>query len=117
MSALGPSLDDNVDERFGRARYLLFADTESGDFDGVDNSEQRNAMHGAGIGTAELVAGRGADAVITGHLGPKAFDALRAAGVPGYDGSGLTVREAVDRFARGELASLDEAGEAHAGMS
>lgn len=81
----------------------------------VDNTTNMNALQGAGIATAETVSDHGAAAVITGHLGPKAFAALQAAGISGYDGTGMTVREAVAALAAGTLSELAEAGEAHAG--
>lgn len=115
VSALGTTLDDRVDEHFGRAMYFIVADTETGAFDAIDNSENRNALQGAGIASAELVSDRGVGAVITGHLGPKAFAALGTLGVRGYNGTGMTVRDALGAFAEGSLAGLDEAGEAHAG--
>jgi len=58
-------------------------------------------MGDAGIGAAELVSDRGAAAVVTGHLGPNAFKALGAAGIPGYNGVGRTVREAVPAVVAG----------------
>lgn len=116
VSALGTTPDDKVDDRFGRARYLQFYSADGELVEVVENAENRNAMQGAGIGTAELVAGRSVDTVITGHLGPKAFDALAAAGVSGFSGSGMTVREAVEAFRTGKLAPLSEAGPAHAGL-
>ncbi len=113
VSALGPTTDDPVDDHFGRARYLLFV-TEAGELiEAIDNSTNRNAMQGAGIGSAELVSNHKAVAVITGHLGPKAFAALSSAGIPGYSGSGMSVRDAVNAFAAGSLKPLDEAGPAH----
>ena len=115
VTALGPGLDDRVDTHFGRAMHFVIADTETGWFEPIDNGVNRNAMQGAGIASAELVSDAGVQAVITGHLGPKAFSALGAAGIPGYDGSGMSVREAIAAFAAGTLRALDEAGEAHAG--
>ncbi|MBN1193689.1 MAG: NifB/NifX family molybdenum-iron cluster-binding protein [Coriobacteriia bacterium] len=115
VSSVGPTLQDLVDERFGRAMYFVVADTGSSEFEAVDNSVSRNAMQGAGIASAEFVSERGAEAVVTGHLGPKAFAALRAAGVKGYSGSGMTVGEAIAALAEGSLRELTEAGEAHAG--
>jgi predicted Fe-Mo cluster-binding NifX family protein len=115
ISSLGLTLDDRVDEHFGRAMYFIVADTESDAFEAVDNSANRNALQGAGIASAELVSERGAAAVITGHLGPKAFAALQAANVRGYNGTGMTVRDALGALAEGTLAELTEAGEAHAG--
>jgi len=115
ISTLGTTLDDTVDERFGRARYLIVADTD-GDVVAVkDNSANRNALQGAGIAVAEFVSDHRAEAVLTGHLGPKAFDALGACGVKGYDATGMTAREALAAYASGSLGELTEAGEAHAG--
>lgn len=114
ISTLGGSLDDNVDERFGRARFFLIADTETDEVTVVDNSTNRNALQGAGIASAELVADAGAAAIITGHLGPKAFPALGMAKIKGYTGVGMTAREALEAFKAGTLAELTEAGEAHA---
>lgn len=115
VSALGTTIDDRVDDHFGRARFLIVVDTDGGEPVVVDNSANMNALQGAGIGAAEIASDHGVTAVITGHLGPKAFAALGAAGIPGYNGSGMTVREAIASLATGGLAVLNEAGEAHAG--
>ena len=115
VSSLGPSLDDRVDERFGRAAYLLIVDDESLEFTAVDNSANRDALQGAGLGAAEIASGGGATVAITGHLGPKAFSALALAGIDGYDGTGMTVHGAVEALRSGILTRLAE-GEAHAGL-
>lgn len=115
VSALGITLDDRVDDHFGRARYLIIADTDGGEPVVVDNAANMNALQGAGIGAAEIASEHEASAVITGHLGPKAFAALHAAGIPGFNGSGMTVHEAVKAYAEDRLEPLSEAGEAHAG--
>lgn len=115
VSAIGPTLDDNVDERFGRALHLLLVDSDTFAFAVLDNKQNRDALQGAGIGAAELVADAGAQAVITGHLGPKAFQALSLAGLVGFGGVGMTVRQAVAELAAGRLVPLSE-GEAHAGL-
>ena len=114
VSALGETIDDRVDEHFGRAMYFIITGGQAG-LRVIDNSVNRNALQGAGIASAELVSGEGATAVITGHLGPKAFDALAVAGLKGYDGTGLTVREALERFAASELSELTASSETHAG--
>ncbi|MDZ4179751.1 MAG: NifB/NifX family molybdenum-iron cluster-binding protein [Coriobacteriia bacterium] len=116
ISAHGPAINDRVDERFGRAIYLLIVDSETGSVEPLDNSINREALQAAGLGAAEIASGHGVGAVITGHLGPKAYRALRIAGIGGYKGTGLTVAEAVERFRAGTLEALDE-GEAHAGMA
>jgi predicted Fe-Mo cluster-binding NifX family protein len=115
ISTLGPTLDDKVDEHFGRATVLLIVDTDTLEVEVVDNSANRNAMQGAGIGAAEAVSERGASHVVTGHLGPKAFRALAAAGISGFNGTGLTARDAVTAFKESRLEPLSE-GESHTGI-
>ena len=115
VSALGPGLDDRVDERFGRAAYLLVVDVDTMACEAVDNSANLNAMQGAGLGAAEVVSDAGCSAVNTGHLGPKAFRALSAIDVEGYSGAGMSVREAVDAFAENSLDRLAES-ESHKGL-
>jgi predicted Fe-Mo cluster-binding NifX family protein len=116
VSALGQSLDDRVDERFGRAAFLLVVDRDTLVLECVDNTANRDAMQGSGLGAAESVALRGVTAVITGHLGPKAYRALQLAGIVGFNGTGMTVRQAVKALGDGRLEPLTE-GEAHTGMA
>ncbi len=116
VSAYGPTLDDPVDERFGRATYLVVVDTETFAAEPIDNRANCNALQGAGPGTAEAVARAGAAAVITGHLGPKAYDALALADIGGYRAAGgMQVREAVHAFAEGHLHPLSK-DTSHAGL-
>jgi len=114
ISTLGASLDDRVDERFGRAMYFAVVDPETEAVEFIDNSESRNALQGAGISSAELMSDKGVTAVITGHLGPKAFAALGAAGIKGYQGTGMSAAAALAALRADELKELTEAGEAHA---
>lgn len=114
VSALGPGPESTVDDKFGRAMWFVVYDSETGSYEAIDNAANRNALQGAGIGAAETVSNAGATAVITGHLGPKAFNVLASLGIEGYVGSGMTVAEAVAAYERGELERIDEAGEAHA---
>jgi len=64
--------------------------------------------HGAGIQAAELVARAGADVLLSGYVGPKAFQALSGAGITiGQNCDNLTVREAVDKFLDGKIPVAD----------
>lgn len=115
VSALGPTLDDKVDSHFGRALWFIVADSEQDGFEAIDNAANKGALGGAGTGAAELVSERGVQVVVTGHLGPNAFNALKASGIAGFSGVSRTVREAIAAVAAGELEELTEAGEADAG--
>ena len=103
VTASGASLDAPLDPRFGRAARFIVVDSATGAFTVHDNTQNLNATQGAGIQTAETVSRLGAEAVITGHCGPKAFRALQAAGIQVVTGATGTVREAVARFQKGEL--------------
>ena len=108
VSAKGGTPESEVDPRFGRAACFLVFDTESGAWQAVDNVSAISAAHGAGIQSAETVCRLGADTVISGHVGPKAFTVLVAGGVKIYRGDARTAREAVEAFQRGQLAELND---------
>ena len=102
VTATGPDLDAQVDPRFGRCPYFIFVDTDTMEFEAVPNPYV-SAMGGAGIQAAQLVANKGATAVLSGAFGPNAAQTLSAVGVQMYPNVMGTVREAVERFKRGEL--------------
>jgi predicted Fe-Mo cluster-binding NifX family protein len=103
VSAEGRDLDSRVDERFGRAAYLLLVDTESLEVEVIDNAPNTAAAQGAGIQAASAIAATPTDAVISGNVGPKAFATLEKAGIAAYRTGEATVREAVEAYSRGEL--------------
>ena len=109
ISAAGKTLDSQVDPRFGRAAGFIIYDMETGTFEYKDNSQNLNAMQGAGIQSAKHLSDLGAGALITGHCGPKAFTALKAAGVKIFTGAAGTVAEAIEKFKHGELAEARDA--------
>ncbi len=111
VTARGPTPDSPVDERFGRAYWLLLHDDQTGTWEAVDNTEARNAVQGAGIRAAQEVASRGASAVLTGVTGPKAYRALDAAGIAVYHGIRGTAEDAVADWKAGRL-SKATAGDA-----
>ena len=102
VSASGPSLDASVDPRFGRCAYFVIVDTETMQFEALEN-QARYAGGGAGIQAAQTVASKGVQVVLTGQVGPNAYQALSAAGIQIVTGVYGTVREAVMKFKSGEL--------------
>ena len=103
LTSTGETLDSLMDERFGRAKKLLLFDTDSGQHQVVDNTQNLNAAQGAGIQTAQNVSQLGAQYVITGHCGPKAFRTLQAAGINVIIGAKGKVSEVIEKFKAGEL--------------
>lgn len=105
ISCEGPSLEDRVDPRFGRAAGFLIVDPETMQTEYVDNGSSQAMAQGAGIQAAETVAATGARIVLTGFVGPKAFMALEAAGIKvGQDLENLTAGEAVERYRNNQVA-------------
>ena len=116
VSATGNSLDAQVDPRFGRCSYFLVVDPETMQFEAISN-EALGAMGGAGIQAAQAIANKGAEVLITGNVGPNAFQALSAAGIKIVTGISGTVREAVEKYKKGEFeASNAPTVEGHFGM-
>ena len=109
VTADGERLDSAVDPRFGRAAKFILYDTESGQFKAVDNAQNLNLPQGAGIQAAETVFRLGADCLITGHCGPKAFQVLQTAGIRIFTGAQGTVAQAIEQFKAGRLTATGAA--------
>jgi predicted Fe-Mo cluster-binding NifX family protein len=108
ISATGPDLEAMVDPRFGRASYFLLVNPESMEYEVLTNGQNLQAVQGAGIQAATLVARHRPAAVLTGHCGPKAFHTLQAAGIPVIVGVEGSVREAVQNYRVGKLKPATE---------
>ena len=102
VSSEGPGLDSMVDPRFGRAGGFVLVDSETMAVEYLDNGDSQVMPQGAGISSAEKLANAGVDVILSGYIGPKAFEALTAAGIKiCQDMDGMTVGEAVERFKSG----------------
>jgi predicted Fe-Mo cluster-binding NifX family protein len=102
VSAFSGSLDAEVDSRFGRCASFVIVDSETMEFNAVSN-ESSSAAHGAGIQAAQTVANMGVEVVLTGNVGPNAFSVLSAAGIKIVTGVSGSVREAVEKYKKGQL--------------
>ncbi len=102
VTSVGPETASQVDPRFGRAACFVLVDTETLEFQPVENAGAA-AGGGAGVNAAKAVIDAGAEAVLTGNCGPNAERALKAAGIKLYTGVSGTVAEAVERFKEGKL--------------
>jgi predicted Fe-Mo cluster-binding NifX family protein len=102
ITSEGKTLDSNVDPRFGRCQYFTFVDTDNLEFEVVDNPSLQ-AMGGAGVQSAQLVSSKGAKAVVTGNVGPNAFQTLSAAGIEIFIGATGTIKNAIEDYKQGKL--------------
>ena len=109
FTTTGCTLDAPLDPSFGRARNFLLYDADSGASQVISNQQNLNAAQGAGIQAAQTIVKAGAEALITGHCGPKAFRVLAAAGVKVYNTDAPTVAEALARLHNGQLTEASSA--------
>ncbi|MEE4274338.1 MAG: NifB/NifX family molybdenum-iron cluster-binding protein [Thermoleophilia bacterium] len=105
VSATDNSIEAPMDQRFGRAPWFVLVDSETGEWSAHANPAVESG-HGAGIEASRAVAGLGAEAIVTGDVGPNAHRTLQAAGIPVYSARGATVRAAVTALGQGSLPQL-----------
>ena len=105
----GNDLNAPLDSRFGRAPKFLIYDTDSSTFEVVDNGQNLNAAQGAGIQSAQNIARLGAQTLVTGHCGPKAFRVLISADIKIFNTSAGTVKEALELYMAVKLAESTSA--------
>jgi len=116
VSSQGKNIESPVDPRFGRCAYFLIVETDDLRFEAFDN-ENRALGGGAGIQSAQFVASKGAKVILTGFCGPNAVRTLSAAGIELYVVQRGTVKEAVEKYIKGELKPSEEANVAdHFGL-
>ena len=102
VTAVSGSLEAQLDPRFGRCTYFVIVDSETMEFEAVSNIAS-SSMTGAGIQAAQTIASKGVNVLVTGNVGPNAFQALSAAGIKVVTGAFGNVREVVEKYKRGEL--------------
>lgn len=96
------SLQSEVDDRFGRAKYFVMVDTES-EVEEVERNPALTLGSGAGVQSAQLLSDRGIQVLIAGNVGPKAARALEAAGIQTYRAKHRTVSENLEALEKGQL--------------
>ncbi len=116
VSSSGKNLDDSIDTRFGRCQYFIIVDSESLEFEAVDNPGYQ-AMGGAGTLAAQTILNKDVQAVVTGECGPNAYMSLKAAEIKIFTGASGRVKDGIEQY---KSSSLKEASgptaPPHAGM-
>ena len=116
ISSNGETIDSPIDTRFGRCKYFVMVEIENSEIKNVSTIENQGAIqgHGAGIKAAEQIGNLKPDLLITGSLGPNAFDIIKELEIPAFQGFG-TVKESVEKFISGELNKITNNVESHSG--
>ena len=104
VTSQGNNLDSLVDPRFGRCPYFIIIDPQTLEYEAVENPNAA-AGGGAGIQSGQLVAGKDVKVVLTGNIGPNAFQTLNAAGIEIISGVSGVIKQAIEKYKKGELKS------------
>ena len=102
ITSTGKSLESPIDPRFGRCSYFLIVDSETLQFEAIQNIAA-NAAGGAGIHATQIIAKKGVNLLLTRNVGPKAFQALSSACIKIYTGESKTGLEFIEKFKKSEL--------------
>jgi len=99
ISSTGESINDNIDEVFGRCPYFIIVDIEDGKVAKTEIVKNENADQpgGAGTGAAKLVAEKGANVVLAKNVGPRALDVLKRFDIETADSEGK-ISDAIQKF-------------------
>lgn len=117
VTAEKPTLNALLDPRFGRCSCFVLVETDDMSFEVMDNANM-SLGGGAGIQSAQLMAKKGVEVVLTGNCGPNAHQTLTAAGINVVVGLKGVVSEVVEQFKLGGLTATKIPNVAsHSGMS
>ncbi|RKY32635.1 MAG: dinitrogenase iron-molybdenum cofactor biosynthesis protein [Candidatus Omnitrophota bacterium] len=106
ITSEGNTLDSNVDPRFGRCRYFIIAESDTLEFEAIENPNIES-MGGAGVQSGQLIASKAVKAVLTGNVGPNAFQTLNAAGIQICTGVSGTVKGAIEGYKSGKFKATE----------
>ena len=93
-----------IDERFGRCQYFLIVDSDTLNFEAIQNPNMA-ATGGVGIQSGQLMSQKGVKVVLTGKVGPNAAQTLQAAKIDVILNLSGNVTEAIEKYKKGELHS------------
>jgi len=117
ISAKGKVNDDLVDMRFGRCEYFQIHDTEIVEIIKILENKGESASGGAGIAAANQLIDENVDVIITGNLGPNAFELIEKAEIKTYKCDSISIKTALDKYNNNELEEIKNSGAAHHGMN
>lgn len=110
IACLKDSEKTEISPRLGRSPWIGLYDTESGNWEFVENSQNLNAAQGAGIQTAQNIVNAGAKVVLTPNTGPKALHVLKAAGVEIYQTPAVkNIGECIELYNSNTLKKIESA--------
>lgn len=115
ISATGMTSKDLFDMRFGRCEYFQIHDTENESVKILDNKGKYSGG-GAGIAASNQLIDEKPDVIITGNLGPNAFELIEKSGIKAYKCMGITdIGTVLEKYKMGEFEEIRTPGQGHHG--
>ena len=115
ISATGQDKECLMDRRFGRCNYFQIFNTESGDYKAISN-DGASSSGGAGIAAASQVIEEKVSVIITGNLGPNAYELIEKADIKAYSCEEIPIYKTIEMFHMNKLPEINMAGNAHHGL-
>ncbi|MFC1701058.1 NifB/NifX family molybdenum-iron cluster-binding protein [Patescibacteria group bacterium] len=108
ISSTDKNIESNVSDVFGRCSYFIIAEIKDGKIEKTEaiKNENTDQAGGAGISTAQLMAEKDVNVVITGNVGPRALDVLNQFNIEIYSGEGV-VKDVLQNFIDGKLEKVN----------
>lgn len=103
LSTSRKSLEARVEGLFGRARFFILVDPDTLEWEVLDNMKNLFSQNMIGVATARTLLQKKVKTVITGKCGSKAFAELKAGGVQVILNTNGKVRQALEKFIRGDF--------------
>ena len=101
------SYESQVDRRFGRASFFILIDTESNDYEIIEN-EAKDEATGAGLKVVKNLMSLGVDEIIAGEIGAKAAVLIEEFDIPTYKlGELKSVDEVLKNYKENKLEKFD----------
>ena len=116
ITSHGNTLDSQIDPRFGRCSHFIIIDPDTMEFEAIENTNAQS-MGGAGIQSGQFISSKGVKVLITGNVGPNAFQTLQASGIEIITGISGLVKDAAIKYKTGDLKPTSNATvDSHHGM-
>lgn len=114
ISTNGITKESLLDPRFGRCNYFQIYDTETKEFSVIEN-KGFTAAGGAGIAASNQIVDEKVQVIITGSLGPNAFDIISESNIKAYKCVSLPMDEVIEKYSNKELEEINSCGASHQG--
>jgi predicted Fe-Mo cluster-binding NifX family protein len=102
ISSPDGKVDTQFSSRFGRCDYFVILNTETNSWETKPNPAAA-ARGGAGTQVVQFLSKLGVEVAISGHFGPNAASALKAAKMLAFQAQSGTPKELAARYLAGEL--------------